>query len=140
MLNQSQIRALIPHAGSMCLLETVARWDDAAIECRSRSHGDPDNPLRHAGRIGAVCGIEYCLQAMAVHGALIAAAAQPVGYLVRVGDARFDIEFLDELGAELVARAELMQSLDRGYSYRFSLTGDDPRRGLQGRATIALVG
>jgi predicted hotdog family 3-hydroxylacyl-ACP dehydratase len=151
MLNHDQIRRLIPHGGAMCLLERVLDWDADAITCAARSHGEIGNPLCHDGRIGAVCGIEYGLQAMAVHGALTANARQPVGYLVRLGDVMLPVDFLDELGAELVVRAELVQSLAHGYSYAFALSGNpspgsaSPGSGtaaptIRGRATIALVG
>jgi predicted hotdog family 3-hydroxylacyl-ACP dehydratase len=138
-LDRERIRALIPHDDGMCLLERVIRWDATAIECGSRSHRSADNPLRHEGRIAAVCGIEYCLQAMAVHGALRAAASQPIGYLVRIGDIRLAVEFLDELGGELVVRAELEQAVTRAYSYSFTLSGVDRVAAVRGRATIALA-
>jgi len=140
MLSRDEIRRLIPHGGAMCLLERVVDWNAGAITCTSRTHGDIDNPLRHDGRIGAVCGIEYGLQAMAVHGALIAQASQPVGYLVRLGDVALSIDFLDQLGAELVVRAELVQSLASGYGYAFALSACDGAPMIHGRATIALVG
>jgi len=90
-----------------------------------------------------------------VHGALTANARQPVGYLVRLGDVTLPVDFLDELGAELVVRAELVQSLARGYSYTFALSGvaapgsastgvtsvgGTAAPTIRGRATIALVG
>lgn len=135
-----RIRQLIPHAGTMCLLERVVEWSDAMIACRATSHTSPDNPLRHAGRISAMAGIEYGLQAMAVHGALRGSAPQPIGYLVRLGGVRCAIGFLDELGTELYVRADLLQSLGGGYSYEFAITGGDHRPAIAGRATIALVG
>jgi predicted hotdog family 3-hydroxylacyl-ACP dehydratase len=141
MLNRDGIRRLIPHDGTMCLLERVLAWSPDAITCASRSHGEADNPLRRDGRVGAVCGIEYGLQAMAVHGALRADARQPVGYLVRLGDVALGVDFLDQLGAELFVRAELMQSLPGGYGYAFALMGaTDGAPMIHGRATIALVG
>ena len=53
----------------------VLSWDATRIRCRSATHRSPDNPLRLHGRLGAACGIEYAAQAMAVHGALVAASA-----------------------------------------------------------------
>jgi predicted hotdog family 3-hydroxylacyl-ACP dehydratase len=138
MLGRDRIGALIPHGGAMCLLEQVVRWDARGIECRSRSHCSPDNPLRHDGRIGAICGVEYGLQAMAVHGALVTSASQPVAYLVRVGDVRLTVGFLDELGPEIVVRADLEHALADAQSYRFVLSGADRAPALRGRATIAL--
>lgn len=134
------IRRLIPHAGTMCLLERVLAWTDTTIACGSTSHGSPDNPLRHDGRVSAVCGIEYGLQAMAIHGALRGGARQPVGYLVRLGDVRCDVDFLDQLRGELIVRAEIVQSLPSGYAYGFAIAGGDAPPAIAGRATIALVG
>ena len=139
MLGQDRIRALIPHAGTMCLLEEVVRWDARAIECRSRSHGAPDNPLRHDGRIGAICGVEYGLQAMAVHGALVSGDSQPVGYLVRVGEVRLAVGFLDEIGPELVVEADLDHASHDAQRYRFALSGRPGAPAISGRATIMLV-
>jgi predicted hotdog family 3-hydroxylacyl-ACP dehydratase len=139
MLNHDQIRRLIPHDGAMCLLERVVEWSAETITCVSRTHGALDNPLRHDGRIGAVCGVEYGLQAMAVHGALIAKARQPVGYLVRLGDVTLPVGYLDELGPELIVRAELAQSVARGYGYAFAVSGDIGAPPIRGRATIALA-
>src|SRR6478672_10306008 len=73
-LDHDWIEQHIPHKGRMCLLDEVLSWDAARIRCRSSSHRATDNPLRAHGRLGAACGIEYAAQAMAVHGALIAAA------------------------------------------------------------------
>src|SRR5690242_3035185 len=134
------IRRLIPHASTMCLLERVLAWTDTTITCGSSSHGNPDNPLRHDGRVSAVCGIEYGLQAMAIHGALRGGARQPVGYLVRLGDVRCDVDWLDQLGTTLIVRAEIVQSLPNGYSYGFAIGGDAAAPAIAGRATIALVG
>ena len=142
MLGRDEIRRLIPHGGTMCLLEEVLAWDAGAITCRSASHVAPDNPLARDGRVGALGGLEYCLQAMAVHGALVAEARQPVGYVVRLGDVVLDVAYLDELGDALVVRAELVQALPAGYAYAFSLSGaaPDAAPAIRGRATIALIG
>src|SRR2546430_15076222 len=74
-LDRQWIEQHIPHKGRMCLLDEVLSWDAARIRCRSATHRSPDNPLRLHGRLGAACGIEYAAQAMAVHGALVAARA-----------------------------------------------------------------
>ena len=66
------IATLIPHTGAMVLLDRVEAWDTDGILCRARSHLDDDNPLRRDGRLAACCGLEYALQAAALHGALIA--------------------------------------------------------------------
>lgn len=76
-LPKSQWAALIPHQGSMCLLDSVAHWDDVRIHARSGSHARDDNPLRRDGRLRALHLCEYGAQAMAVHGGLLAQAAAP---------------------------------------------------------------
>ena len=72
MLERSEIAALIPHSGSMCLVDRVLSWGDDMIRCSSDSHHRSDHPLRRNGRLGAVHLVEYAVQAMAIHGALLA--------------------------------------------------------------------
>jgi predicted hotdog family 3-hydroxylacyl-ACP dehydratase len=138
MLKRDRLEHLLPHSGTMFLIDEVVSWDAAGIECRSRSHRAAEHPLAHDGRVGVVCGVEYCLQAMALHGALTADKPQPPGFLVRIGDARFSVAYLDELGAELSVQATLIQSLPRGLNYIFTLHGGD-RLAIEGRATVALM-
>jgi predicted hotdog family 3-hydroxylacyl-ACP dehydratase len=138
MLSRQEIQHLLPHSGTMFLLDEVVSWDAARIECRSRSHCVADHPLAHDGRIGVACGVEYCLQAMALHGALTASAPQPPGFLARIGAARFFVSYLDELGAELSAQATLIQALPRGLNYSFTLSGAG-RLAIEGSATVALM-
>jgi predicted hotdog family 3-hydroxylacyl-ACP dehydratase len=137
-LSRDRIEHLLPHSGTMFLLDEVVSWDAVNIECRSRSHVASENPLAKDGRIGAVCGVEYCLQAMALHGALTASAPQPPGFLARIGEALFAVAYLDELGPELAVLATLIQSSPRGLSYSFTLSGAG-RRAIEGRATVALM-
>jgi predicted hotdog family 3-hydroxylacyl-ACP dehydratase len=73
-LDHAWLLAHLPHQGSMCLLDAVTDWDAQRIRCMATSHRDVDNPLRAHDRLGAACGIEYAAQAMAAHGALLAAA------------------------------------------------------------------
>jgi predicted hotdog family 3-hydroxylacyl-ACP dehydratase len=138
MLSRDRIEHLLPHSGSMFLLDEVVDWDSGRIECRSRSHGAADHPLAYDGRVGVACGVEYCLQAMALHGALTANAPQPPGFLARIAEARFSVAYLDELGAQLSVHANLIQSLPRGLSYSFALYGAG-RLAIEGRATVALM-
>ena len=50
---------LIPHHGTMCLLDTVERWDDSSILCTAASHRDAMNRLRRDNELEAICGLEY---------------------------------------------------------------------------------
>jgi predicted hotdog family 3-hydroxylacyl-ACP dehydratase len=139
MLSRDRIVELIPHQGTMCLLDEVTEWSERAISCRTRSHLAPDNPLRRDGRVTGLCGIEYGLQAAALHGALCAGGMQPAGYLaalrsVEVLDAWLDDPSYDSL--EVTAQLEL--SDPKGLIYVFQLRSSGGRRLLTGRATIVL--
>lgn len=137
-IGHEQIAALIPHAGTMCLLDAVVSWDATSIRCRTGSHRRMDNPLRRPdGAIGAICGVEMAAQAMAVHSRLIAdTAARPKpGYLANVRDVHLHAERLDEDSGDLVVDAHLLAGDERGASYRFVVGG---ARGplMSGRATV----
>ena len=136
----------------MCLLDEVLSWDAAHIRCRSSSHRAADNPLRAHGRLGAACGIEYAAQAMAVHGALVAASAplastvstsirssigEAVGYLASVRNVVLHVTRLDDLESDLIAAAERITGDGRTVLYEFSVWGA-VRLLLSGRASIVL--
>lgn len=123
-LNRAQIEALIPHQGRMCLLDAVTAWDDTGIVCRSRSHRDPDHPLRRDGKLSAVHLVEYGAQAMAVHGGLLArasgGAARP-GLLVAVREVKLEIACLDQVAAELDISARRLIANAGGWLYSFAI-------------------
>ena len=138
-LDRAAIAALIPHAGAMCLLDRVERWDETRIRCASRSHLDEANPLRAGGQLPAVCGIEYAAQAMAVHGGLTRGERERprAGYLASVRDVTCSRERLDDLDGELVVEAErMMGDGDRViYGFRLWVGGTEV---LTGRAAVVL--
>ena len=81
-VDRAGIAARVPHAGRMCLLDSVEHWDATTIRCRSGRHrpvvdGRP-HPLARSGRMPATAAIEFAAQAMAVHGALIGEAEAAV--------------------------------------------------------------
>ncbi|HYZ64492.1 MAG TPA: phosphotransferase [Acetobacteraceae bacterium] len=129
----------MPHAGSMVLLDRVERWDSASVLCRTRSHLDPANPLRHAGRLAALCGIEYGLQAAALHGGLQAGAAQQAGYAASLRGVILHVDRLDDpaLG-ELRVEATLETQERFGIVYAFEVRSDAGAPLVAGRASIAL--
>ncbi len=137
MLTRRHILELIPHQGSMCLLDEVASWTDVAIACRSRSHLAHDNPLRRDGELNAVSGIEYGLQAAALHGALAAGRPQPAGYLAAIRGIEIMVQRLDvaEFGVLHVA-ADLQLREASGLIYGFALRTAAGMLLLSGRATI----
>jgi predicted hotdog family 3-hydroxylacyl-ACP dehydratase len=108
-IDKAEIRTLIPHAGLMCLLDSVLAWDDESIICSSQTHRDPDNPLRRDGRLSALHAFEYGAQAAGVHGGLRArsagVAARPF-YLVALRDAHLQVSRLDDIDSPLEIRAQ----------------------------------
>ena len=138
-LTGAQIAGLIPHSGAMCLLDGVVHWDADRIQCMSRSHHAMDNPLRAGGRLPAVCGVEYAMQAMAVHGGLTGKVdGRPrAGYLASLRDVRCRSERLDDLAGDLVVDAELLAGDGAHASYRFELRVGEVEV-LSGRALVVL--
>ena len=137
-----RIGDLIPHQGTMCLLDGVVFWTRESIRCRARSHLTPDNPLRRAGRLAAVCGIEYGLQAAALHGALSAnAGRQAPGYLASLRGVAIAADWLDDPAIGVLdVEASLVLREAAGLIYRFHLRAEDGRTLVSGRAMIALPG
>lgn len=130
----------MPHAGAMVLLDRVERWDAHSVLCRARSHLDPRNPLRRGARLAAVCGIEYGLQAAALHGALCAGGVpQPAGYAASLRSVALGLDRLDDpaLG-ELLVAARLEAQERFGMVYAFELRSEAGTALLSGRASIGL--
>jgi predicted hotdog family 3-hydroxylacyl-ACP dehydratase len=139
MLTRARILELIPQQGAMCLLDEVVGWSDAAITCRTRSHLSPDNPLRRNGALAGICGIEYGLQAAALHGAIVTGGPQPPGYLAALRSVEILAAWLDcpSFGRlEVTAQLELRDM--GGLIYRFWLRSAAGADLLSGRATIVL--
>ncbi len=137
MLDQAAIRRLIPHQGRMCLLESVERWTATEILCHAISHHDLDHPLRRHGHLSTLCGVEYGLQAMAVHGALIGGAPQPPGFLSSLRDLRLHRPDFDGVGERLGIRAELRFAAATGFVYTFALA-DGAMLLIEGQAAIII--
>jgi predicted hotdog family 3-hydroxylacyl-ACP dehydratase len=142
-LGRDWIAAHIPHQGSMCLLDAVTAWTPQVIRCRSASHRRPDNPLRdgeRGGWLGAACGIEYAAQAMAVHGALLAARTERPrqGYLASVRGVELRAARLDDIAADLDIEAERLSGDANNVLYRFTVHAAG-RLLLGGRAAVILA-
>jgi predicted hotdog family 3-hydroxylacyl-ACP dehydratase len=122
----------------MCLLDEVLHWDALRIRCRSSSHRSLENPLRAHGRLGVACGIEYAMQAMAIHGALltpVGGTAATQGYLVALHDVSLRASSLDGVAADLTATAERLNGDSRLAMYTFAVVAAE-RVLLTGRATL----
>jgi predicted hotdog family 3-hydroxylacyl-ACP dehydratase len=139
MIGQAEIARLIPHDGSMCLLQTVTRWDRSSIECQTQSHLALDNPLRSNDRLGVLCGIEYAAQAMALHGGLTRTAGdnpQP-GFLASIRDVVCHVDRLDDINDDLLVIAQQLLNEGGRVIYQFSLYAGG-RELLAGRAAVLL--
>ncbi len=139
MIGKAEISRLIPHAGTMCLLERVTSWDEHSIECVAVSHRDPANPLAADGRLGTACGVEYAAQAMAVHGGLSGATEgrAKAGYLMSLRGLTLHRSYLDDLEDDLIIKAERLAGEGVQVSYRFNLTCAG-KPVLEGRAAVLL--
>jgi predicted hotdog family 3-hydroxylacyl-ACP dehydratase len=125
----------------MCLLDRVEWLTRTEILCRARSHLDPANPLRRDGRLAAVCGIEYGLQAAAAHGTLAAPGQTAAGWLAAVRSADLAAPWLDETAfGELAVGATLLHRDAGGFIYAFTLHAQSGELLLTGSGTIVLPG
>jgi predicted hotdog family 3-hydroxylacyl-ACP dehydratase len=138
-LGREWIEAHIPHRGGMCLLDGILEWDALHVVCRASSHHDPANPLRVDGKLPAACGIEYGAQAMAVHGALLAADGAPLGpgVLASVRGVELIAARLDDAAGPLRVCAERLSGEDDHILYHFSVAAESGEL-LRGRATVLL--
>lgn len=125
MLPKADWAHLIPHAGTMCLLDAVLSWDAHGIHALSASHARADNPLRSALGLHAIHLVEYGAQAMAVHGALLARAqavtAPRPGLLVSVREVRLTEEYVDQLAGQLDIHAQCLYADRSGAQYAFRI-------------------
>ena len=137
MLTRAQIQSRIPHAGAMCLLDSVLRWDATTIVCQADAP-TAAHPLASAQGVPAVAAIEYAAQAAAVHGSLLDDTDSPRGgLLAKLTDIALSIAGLDEAGGPLTVRAELLSRVASGCMYRFEVC--DQRACIaRGRLLVAL--
>ena len=137
------IDTLLPHAGRMRLIDRVVSYDEQRIVCESDSHRAVDHPLADGGTLSIVVGLEYGAQAMAIHGGLLAAKAQPQrprarhGFLVAASDLNWFAERLDACASPLIIEAVSELRSDKHVAYRFELRAGGMRL-LTGRASVLL--
>ncbi len=124
MLGRDAIAALIPHQGTMCLLERVLEWDGEHVVLATQTHRSAHHPLRAGGRLRALNLCEYAAQAMAVHGGLVARAAgapaQP-GLLVSLREVALSRGYIEDLPGELRITARRLHSGAGAWQYSFAV-------------------
>ena len=139
-IGKADLCRLIPHHGTMCLLDMVERWDETSILCMSASHRDTTNPLRRDNRLEAICGLEYAAQAMAVHVGLLEQGKKrrlAVGYLGAVKDLMLRTARLDDVKGDLTVQATRLVGEAGCFIYTFRLSAERQEL-LEGRASIFL--
>jgi predicted hotdog family 3-hydroxylacyl-ACP dehydratase len=139
-IGKTEIRELIPHSGSMCLLDEVKEWNQQSIICTSHTHLDRTNPLRRDEHLSAIHAFEYGAQAAAIHGGLCARSAgsvAPPGYLAALRDASVQTAELDQLVSPLEVRAHQLFGDTANCVYQCRVSAGDLSV-AQGRITIIL--
>ena len=119
---------LIPHTGSICLLEQIASWDQQQVVCSTFTHRSLKNPLRSSGQLSAIHAIEYGAQAVAVHGGLLAhargEAIQP-GCLAALRQIKLHQSRLDEIESALTVEATQLLCDAGNLIYSFAVKAAD---------------
>lgn len=134
------LRSLVPHAGSMCLLERVVSAGDSEIVCTTFSHRSPANPLRRDGMLAALHLAEYGAQAMAIHGGLQnGGRAAAGGMLVAIRELTLRVARLDDVEAELTLHAVKLMANPQGHIYSFNASAGGHELG-GGRVSVMFAG
>jgi predicted hotdog family 3-hydroxylacyl-ACP dehydratase len=135
------IARLIPHSGSMCLLERITAWDEDSVKLTTSTHRSAANPLARDGRLHAIHLCEYGAQAMAVHGGLLAHSrggrAEP-GLLVSLRDVELHCEFIEALEGEIEVEARRVHATPTTWQYEFRVAHAG-RRLAHGRAVVSVA-
>ena len=122
MLDRVGIQRIVPQTGTMCLLDTVTRWDDRQILCIALPPGAA-HPLDRDGVVPAVAAVEYAAQATAIHGALLSNATAPnAGLLAKLTDVSLLGESIPTDAGLLNVEATLLSASAAGCLYTFEVT------------------
>lgn len=134
-LQRSEFEQLVPHKGSMLLIDEVLSWNQQQIITRCVSHQNPHHPLRLHGKLSAIHLIEYGAQTMAVHCGLLTGRAHP-GFLAAVRAAHFYVDDLDLITDALIIQATVELQLEKGAVYQMLISDTHNTLLLDARATV----
>jgi predicted hotdog family 3-hydroxylacyl-ACP dehydratase len=139
-LDHAAIAARIPHAGRMCLLDSVLGWSQEDIRCSIVGHGDPAHPLRTPGGLLAPSAIEYAAQAMALHASLCQQDGQaPLpGFIASARNVNLHVARLDLQPGPLGVLATKLAGDATRAMYAFELNDVHGRRLVDGRVAVVL--
>lgn len=120
------IADLLPHGAPMVLMDAIIHWDEQSIHCQSRSHLQPDNPLRNAGVLSVFAGVEYAAQAMAAHARLLLGATEDArprkGFIAAASKLAAHVDVLDSVTATLDVEASMLAHNTDSSLYAFTLS------------------
>jgi predicted hotdog family 3-hydroxylacyl-ACP dehydratase len=134
-LPKSAFAHLVPHTGSMFLIDEVLEWNQQQIITRCVSHHNPNHPLRLNGKLSSIHLIEYGAQTMAVHCGLLTNEAHP-GFLAAVRNAHFYRDDLDSVKDALLIKACAELQSENGAVYQIQVTDAQQHLLLEARATV----
>lgn len=129
---------LIPHEGSMVLIDQVNDWDLNKISCSTRSHLLSNNPLMLNNSLSSIHLIEYGAQAMAIHRGLLTGESLQ-GFLAAVRDANFFIDNLDNVHGALHIQAIFELKINDNVVYTINVTDENNALLLKARASVVHI-
>lgn len=128
----------LPHGPSMRLIEEVDRFDAHEVVIGISDYQRLDHPLRHGGRLGIACVVEYAAQGAAVHGVLCGRTVTKA-YVVAVHDLAWDCGYFPPSGDRLRLICREKGRAGGGVRYGFGLYSKDTEL-ASGQVTLAFVG
>jgi len=133
------IADLVPHAGSMVLLDEIIDHDTQHIHCRALIDPAAGHPLAVNDCLPATALAEYGAQAMAVHGGLLADPESPPrpGRLVALGQLELAVDTVNE-PVQVDVFGERLGGDESGNLYQFELR-DGSKWLARGKATVMFV-
>ena len=134
-LDRAGIAAIIPHGGAMVLLDRIDDWGPDFISGSTDTHRESGNPLRRAGRLPAIAGIEIAGQAMAAHGRLVGDKTPKRGVLGSLRELALHVDRLDDVPGPLIVEARLLTGWGKACAYHFTLLSG-ARTLIEGRAAV----
>lgn len=140
MIDRHEIERLLPHRGAMVMLDRVVFTDAASIQCVTRAHREPANPLARNGRLSCLAAIEFGAQAMALHAALRAGDGWQIdGRLALIRNMKIHRDRLDDREGWLAVDATLDAASGSLRRYRFRVAADAVPL-VEGEATVVQLG
>ncbi len=145
-MKKAQICQLLPHSGTMCLLDEIVSWDKEQLVVKTMSHTELDNPLFYEDSLNSIHGIEYAAQTMALHSALLAQKEtkqkESRGYLASVKNIQISEEYLFQAQSNnltpLFIYVSILMAGSQGFTYQFEILKDD-KVFISGKITIFLL-